>query len=495
MPIGGSTLAAARNLGGRPVLNIPAPNARGRLIFAGGSLLADCRVAALPPRRDSWYKIHNWVRLAVDRDPWRSTLRGGLMKARIAALLFVVQFAAGACGAQTTDDAQKCAESATASPNLALQSCTAAIQAGKLSPANLATTYNNRGDAYIVKGDYDHAIQDFDQAIQLMPDYALAFKNRGIAHGTKGDYDLAIEDFGQAILLKPDDASAFNSRGIAYGTKGDYVRAIQNFNQAIQLQPGYADAFNNRGSAYDDQGDFDHAIPDFDQAIRLNPGYALAFKNRGIAYYLKHDYDRAIQDYDQAIRFTPADPALFQRRASVYWGKEDYARALQDFDQAVRLNPKASATFRGRGITHFYLGQFEAARQDIALAVKLDPTDPYAALWLYLTEAKLGQDAKADLAKIARGLKSMAWPCAVIQLYLGAASSREVMDSAKDPNPRKNTYQQCEAYFYIGEDALLHGRPEEATQLFEKTIATGVTSFFEYHGATVELSRMKAAQR
>jgi lipoprotein NlpI len=420
--------------------------------------------------------------------------RNGRTMPRFAVFFLVIQVMAGACWAQADDDAQKCAQNATRSPDFALQSCTAAIQDGKLSQANLATTYNNRGDAYIVKGEYDRAIKDYDQAIHLLPDYALAFKNRGIAYGTKGQYDLAIEDFGQAILLKSDDAGAFNSRGIAYGMKGDYDRAIQNFDQAILLQPSYADAFNNRASAYENKGDFDHAIADSDQALRLNPGYTLAYKNRGMALYLKHNFDGAIHDYDQAIRLSPADATLFSRRGSAYWGKEDYARALQDYDQAVRLNPRDSDAFRGRGITHFYLGQFDAAHQDTAIAVQLDPTDVYSALWLYLAEIKLGQDARVGLARRAATLKSVRWPNSVIQFYLGAVSAQDVLSSAKNPDPVDNNNQLCEAYFYIGEDVLAHGRQEEAKQFFEKSVATGVTSFFEYHGAMVELSRMKAQQ-
>jgi lipoprotein NlpI len=89
-------------------------------------------------------------------------------------------------------------------------------------------------------------------------------------------------------------------------------------------------------------------------------------------------------------------------------------------------------------------------------------------------------------------LKAAQWPIPVVSLYLGSASSQVVLSSAQDPNPRKDVFQRCEAYFYIGEDALLHGRKDEAKAMFEQAIATGVTSFYEYNGAIVELARMKA---
>lgn len=43
------------------------------------------------------------------------------------------------------------------------------------------------GTAYADKGDYDHAIADFDQAIRLKPDLAVAYNHRGLAYKLKGE--------------------------------------------------------------------------------------------------------------------------------------------------------------------------------------------------------------------------------------------------------------------------------------------------------------------
>ncbi len=47
---------------------------------------------------------------------------------------------------------------------------------------------NNRGIAYRNQGKYDRAIADFDEAIKLKPDYAVAMYNRGTAYYDKLDY-------------------------------------------------------------------------------------------------------------------------------------------------------------------------------------------------------------------------------------------------------------------------------------------------------------------
>ena len=69
------------------------------------------------------------------------------------------------------------------------------------------------------KREHDRAIEDFNKAIQLNPDHALAYANRGVAYYYKGDYDCAIEDFNKVIQLNPDYALAYNNRGGAYRDK------------------------------------------------------------------------------------------------------------------------------------------------------------------------------------------------------------------------------------------------------------------------------------
>ena len=107
------------------------------------------------------------------------------------ALLFVLMHIAGFSGvaiAQTLDQ-QRCF---ARDPDLSISGCTAIIQSGNETQQNLAVAFFNRGNAYLEgKGQPDRAIQDFDQAIRLNPNYAEAFKGRGFAYSNKGQPDRA----------------------------------------------------------------------------------------------------------------------------------------------------------------------------------------------------------------------------------------------------------------------------------------------------------------
>jgi tetratricopeptide (TPR) repeat protein len=128
----------------------------------------------------------------------------------------------------------------------------------------------------------------------------VALSTRGNAYYDKGLTDRAIEDFDQAITLNPDYAEAFYDRGSAYLQKRSFKRALQEFSQAIKLKTDYVDAYNNRGYVFYQQGDFDHALRDFDKVIDLNPKHATATYNRGLIYFFKGDCPRAMQDFARA---------------------------------------------------------------------------------------------------------------------------------------------------------------------------------------------------
>ena len=73
---------------------------------------------------------------------------------------------------------------------------------------------------------------------------------------------VAIEDYNEAIRLKPDYVEAYNNRGNVYNNLGQYQRAIQDCNKAIRLKPDCAEAYNNRGIAYLLQGNHELGCPD-----------------------------------------------------------------------------------------------------------------------------------------------------------------------------------------------------------------------------------------
>jgi tetratricopeptide (TPR) repeat protein len=92
---------------------------------------------------------------------------------------------------------------------------TLAIESGDLPHPDIFFAFNNRGNAYAARGDYDRALKDYDEALRFNPKFAAAMRNRGTLHARKGDDDSAIRDYRDAARLDLDDPHALIGRAPA----------------------------------------------------------------------------------------------------------------------------------------------------------------------------------------------------------------------------------------------------------------------------------------
>jgi tetratricopeptide (TPR) repeat protein len=152
--------------------------------------------------------------------------RYGVVRIGAAVLMLLMLGTLAAAQSLTHKNVELCNGVDRSSPDRQIMGCTALIDSGSATAKSRAIAYNNRGNAYIAKGDYDRAVLDYDESIKLNSDYARAFNNRGVAYQKKGEYDRAIKDFDEAIRLNPDNASAFVNRAKTYGSTGEYDRSV-----------------------------------------------------------------------------------------------------------------------------------------------------------------------------------------------------------------------------------------------------------------------------
>ena len=198
-------------------------------------------------------------------------------------------------------------------------------------PGKTFFAYNNRGIAYSNRGNYDKAVEDYNTAIAMKPDYFRVYNNRGVVFSRTGLYEKAIEDFSRAIGLHPNFDDAYNNRGIAYEKTGQFEKAMEDFQKAIVLNPFSEKAYINRGVTYQKAGMLDEAIKDFNAAIYVNPNSHTAYNNRGICFYKKGLLNRAIEDYTRAIAINPYFKEAYYNRGLSFNRMGFSDRALQDF--------------------------------------------------------------------------------------------------------------------------------------------------------------------
>jgi tetratricopeptide (TPR) repeat protein len=195
----------------------------------------------------------------------------------------------------------------------------------------------NRGNLKTKTKQYLEAIQNYDKAIQLLPDYGDAYNKRGTAKKHLKEYLSAMEDLKKAIEMQPYEPSAHKELGDISMELKLYEVAIHDYNRAIELQGFYSEAYNGRGNAKFNLEKWGDALSDFEKAISLDPSLASAFCNRSAVKIHFKQFESAIADCDTAISLKPNLGQAYNHRGKAFYELGAYAKAIADYDKGASL--------------------------------------------------------------------------------------------------------------------------------------------------------------
>ena len=101
--------------------------------------------------------------------------------------------------------------------------------------------------------------------------------NKGALLSTYGNNKAAVQYFQKAIALNPNFSGAYFSQGVSYGQLGQYPKAIAQINMALKQEPQNGMYYYGRGRVYLLWGDKAKAMDDFKKAAELGDEDALNY--------------------------------------------------------------------------------------------------------------------------------------------------------------------------------------------------------------------------
>lgn len=139
--------------------------------------------------------------------------------------------------------------------------------------------YLIRGNAHFYLNQYEEAIDSYEAALQIDPNYSEAQKNIGIAYRAGGQFfgeqqgniPRALEFLSQAEKYLPNDYETMRLLGVAHGISGNSERAIHYFTKAAELEPALAQAWYNLGVAHYNSGNPERGAQYHEKARQIDP--------------------------------------------------------------------------------------------------------------------------------------------------------------------------------------------------------------------------------
>lgn len=192
----------------------------------------------------------------------------------------------------------------------------------------------------------------------------------------------AIDNYERAIRLKPNFPEALVNWGVALNRVGRTAEAQTRFEEALRLSPNNTEAAVNLGKSLDQKGELSVAVARYTEMLRADPNNAGAHYNLARCFGLMGRSAEAQQHYLEALRLQPDFAEAHGQLAMELFKAGKEAEALQHFQEAVRLKPDSAEVHKNLGIALAKLRRFDEAAREFESTTRLDPNDATARTYL-----------------------------------------------------------------------------------------------------------------
>src|SRR6202051_4345163 len=190
------------------------------------------------------------------------------------------------------------------------------------------------GDAKHNAGEELAAVPNYQHAIEIDPNFAMAYARLGAVYNNLGQTELSEQNRQKAFELR-DRASEREKLYIMshyYGDSGQLDKGITAYELYRQTYPRDAIPANNLAAIYNKLGQFDNALENAKRAVELDPDMISGYGQVASAYAGLNRIEEARATVNSALRRKTATPDFAVFLASLDWceGKDaDMEKALQ----------------------------------------------------------------------------------------------------------------------------------------------------------------------
>lgn len=244
----------------------------------------------------------------------------------------------------------------------------------------------------ISRADLDSALNHFERAIELDPNFALAHSALGSCYvnrvlkglGEANDHDKAQAAFNKALALDPKLLEARMQMIFIYLSRGEKPKARTEVELLRDEYPNDVGVHFARGVVARLDSDYERALRSFDRMVRLNPAEVVVTSyNRARIFMYQRRFDEALAELDRGAESEPDHPMIqtFRGRVLYYRGQIDDATHI--IEQVLERNPRMEGIRPMLAICLSAQGKHELANQQLTERVKISATSDHdISYWL-----------------------------------------------------------------------------------------------------------------
>ncbi len=317
-----------------------------------------------------------------------------------------------------------------------------------------ARKFYKTGADFFDAGKYQDAINQFNSAISINPEYKEAYMMRGITFENINEFQKSADDFNRAIIFDPKNEYLYYHLGKSYYELKQYKDALNILNKSTSLNRKFLPAYQQKILVMLAMDQSLNALKVSDSALALD-GSALNYYLHGqitekmnssqkaewaytkaikedkkyINAYLAlaklqlglNKTDEAMMNCNEALKISPNVRQALLVRSKVFLKKLDYRNAVDDISRIISLNQIDDEAFFIRGEYYQQFSQHQNAINDFNKVLSINPKSAEA----YYKRA----NSYEEIANFQAAIKDYE---ALIKISEYDAKAQKLMKQAKD---------------------------------------------------------------
>jgi tetratricopeptide (TPR) repeat protein len=219
---------------------------------------------------------------------------------------------------------------------------------------------------------FQNAIEAFDYALTIEPEYLLALHGKADALVQIEQYEEAIKYYEKAMKYGEEDAEGLCEIGECYRMLYHPDKALEFFNKSLELDARYPDAHYGIGMIKYEDEKYMESLIFLRKAIDIapyNPDYYYAL---GVSLLEVGILDEAAEAFERAVKLYPYDPDFWLSFADLSYVSGNEKEAIDLLQKANEINKKSARIKYRLAAYYFNLEKKSEGLDCLEEAVKLD---------------------------------------------------------------------------------------------------------------------------
>lgn len=332
-------------------------------------------------------------------------------------------------------------------------------------------------------------VNDIDEGIKEVttgsPE-AYKFYLEGRVYANHGDYRTAIQFYDKAIALDPEFAMAYQHLARNYNTLEFLSKEKEYQKKAFEFSVRLPDKekYYIQGLFYfQSEKTYDKAIESYKRLLELDPENPETSHRLGVIYINLEESDKAIEYFEAARKKGYENVYTYGNLARMYWQKGLYKKGKEVIQDYMNTFSDNNWIHRRLVMNYICLGEYERALKEMNTAFSLDPTHPANSIFFGDIFSLKGDLIEAEkqyqsLLGVKEKTIQLIGRNMLAALYLLEGRYEKAKDQIRQKiELEKNIGEkesEANSHWYLGYMLLSSGYHKEALREFDKSLSIAV---------------------